>query len=379
MHLSKRRPLVTQISTFHIDSTYKLLRANIPLYALTGKTEHTIVFPFLYFFISPDTSENIQYCVCRYFQYINREPEMISMDCAPQIAEAIERGIPNCHILWCGVHVLRAILRKADKFKSRDNFEEFYNLMKLLVFNTKEESPEEEQNQEEENPREEPAQSHLLQAEEIEEEEQYEEEFIENEFQPSQIFLPRESSDDPNDSEFIPEEETFETSEEVPEHLTQEEAADLDAVYDRILEILSTEPKAQKYFDRQWRHHLDRWNKRYRNGGDATNNVSESHFKVLKHSYFPERRNIRLDDFVVELYTTVVPALLIKFKVQLINSDKVVRILRKANDHEQILENKKVECLKMLEAIYSSLQQGSIDSNLVYCTLKVLLKKKQLM
>ncbi|EAX71860.1 hypothetical protein TVAG_370630, partial [Trichomonas vaginalis G3] len=244
-----------------------------------------------------------------YTNYINREPEMISMDCAPQIAEAIERGIPNCHILWCGVHVLRAILRKADKFKS-----------------------------------------HLLQAEEIEEEEQYEEEFIENEFQPSQIFLPRESSDDPNDSEFIPEEETFETSEEVPDYLTQEEAADLDAVYDRILEILSTEPKTQKYFDRQWKHHLDRWNKRYRNGGDATNNVSESHFKVLKHSYFPERRNIRLDDFVVELYTKVVTALLIKFKVQLINSDKVVRILRKANDHEQILENKKVECLKMLEA-----------------------------
>ncbi|EAX83271.1 hypothetical protein TVAG_465660 [Trichomonas vaginalis G3] len=56
------------------------------------------------------------------------------MDCAPQIAQAIEESIPQAQILWCGVHVLRAILRKSNKFSSQEKFEQFYNLMKDLVF-----------------------------------------------------------------------------------------------------------------------------------------------------------------------------------------------------------------------------------------------------
>ncbi|EAX75423.1 hypothetical protein TVAG_532900 [Trichomonas vaginalis G3] len=108
------KAIAHQIVTFHIDSTYKLLRSKLPFYALTGKYKEMHGFPFLYFFVQPDKSENIQICLVRFFEWCHLEPQYISMDCAPQIAEAVENGIPACHILWCGVHVLRAILSHTE-------------------------------------------------------------------------------------------------------------------------------------------------------------------------------------------------------------------------------------------------------------------------
>ncbi|EAX95280.1 hypothetical protein TVAG_270710 [Trichomonas vaginalis G3] len=160
---------------------------------------------------------------------------------------------------------------------------------------------------------------------------------------------------------------------------SEEEEIDPDEVYNNLEEILNEEPAAREYFDQQWRHHLDRWMLRYRNEGDGTNNISESHFKVLKHQYFPERRNLRLDELVIELYSSVVPSFLIKLQIKGLDSERSVKVIKKVTrDFEEMTQFKKVECISMLEAVQKGLKNDTLDPNIVYSTLKILLQRKHL-
>ncbi|EAX96698.1 hypothetical protein TVAG_102030 [Trichomonas vaginalis G3] len=282
-----------QIQTYHIDSTYKLLRSRIPFYAVTGKFAESIVFPFLYFSFGP-TQVKIYKFVSQHILAPSIANHLIFMT-AHLNTNAVETAIPLCQIIWCGIHVLRAVMRKAEKFQDRSNFETFYNLMKLLVFGS------------------------------------------------------------------------------------EEEEIDPDEVYNNLEEILNEEPAAREYFDRQWRHHLDRWMLRYRNEGDGTNNISESHFKVLKHQYFPERRNLLLDELVIELYSSVVPSFLIKLQIKGLDSERNVKVIKKVTrDFEEMTQFKKVECISMLEAVQKGLKNDTLDPNIVYSTLKILLQRKHL-
>ncbi|EAX88073.1 hypothetical protein TVAG_470300 [Trichomonas vaginalis G3] len=282
------------IKTFHIDSTYKLLRSNIPLYAFTGKIKDFHIFPFLYFFCQPDTYQNIQVCVCAYLRWVTIEPEYISMDCAPQIAQAIEESIPQAQILWCGVHVLRAILRKSNKFSSQEKFEQFYNLMKDLVFK-----------------------------------------------------------------------------------LDAEHEEEANAAYDQVLELLDTDPTASQYFNRQWRYNISRLIARDRREGDATNNIAEAHFRTLKHDYFPDRKNLRIDDVIIEIYTKVIPSFVIKLKIdQNPADDRVIRIMEKATNAEiDVKRQRKIESISMLNRLLNAVSDDSIDPTKIYPTLKVLLQR----
>ncbi|EAX69533.1 hypothetical protein TVAG_539350 [Trichomonas vaginalis G3] len=107
--------------------------------------------------------------------------------------------------------------------------------------------------------------------------------------------------------------------------------------------------------------------------------IRESHFKVLKHQYFPERRNLRLDELVIELYSSVVPSFLIKLQIKGLDSERSVKVIKKVTrDFEEMTQFKKVECISMLEAVQKGLKNDTLDPNIVYSTLKILLQRKHL-
>ncbi|KAI5513880.1 MULE transposase domain-containing protein [Trichomonas vaginalis G3] len=78
----ERKALAYTDTAFHIDSTYNLIENNYPLYVITKKCEHDTIFPLLYFIVYPDTADNLQVLLVRYFQWLNYEPRRFSSDCS---------------------------------------------------------------------------------------------------------------------------------------------------------------------------------------------------------------------------------------------------------------------------------------------------------
>ena len=96
----------------------------------------------------------------------------------------------------------------------------------------------------------------------------------------------------------------------------------------------------------------------------------------IKHHFFAERRNHRLDDLIIEVYTWVIPALLIKLQIFQVDDKRPIKILKKAvRNLEETTQMKKLESLKIVSTIKEGLEQGKLDPNIVHSTLKILLEK----
>lgn len=108
---------------FHIDSTYKLIIGGIPLFALTGKTLQNHIIPLCYFIISKETSENIGYCLRKYFEWAGIEPAAFMSDAGKNIVKAITDNFKESHLYLCILHVIRAFQRNSDRFTNGKNYQ----------------------------------------------------------------------------------------------------------------------------------------------------------------------------------------------------------------------------------------------------------------
>ncbi|KAI5545067.1 MULE transposase domain-containing protein, partial [Trichomonas vaginalis G3] len=89
--------------------------------------------------------------------------------------------------------------------------------------------------------------------------------------------------------------------------------------------------------------------------------------------------NLRLDELVIELYSSVVPSFLIKLQIKGLDSERSVKVIKKVTrDFEEMTQFKKVECISLLEAVQKGLKNDTLDPNIVYSTLKILLQRKHL-
>lgn len=116
----EQKTFAHQIETpYHIDATHSIIEKKLQL--------------FFYFIVHPQTEEYIGTVLLEYFKWIYIEPEVFCADCALNIYKAIETFFPSAHVVWCAVHVLRAISRNSDKFRETENFETFYQAMDILT------------------------------------------------------------------------------------------------------------------------------------------------------------------------------------------------------------------------------------------------------
>ncbi|EAY08567.1 hypothetical protein TVAG_190900 [Trichomonas vaginalis G3] len=139
------------------------------------------------------------------------------------------------------------------------------------------------------------------------------------------------------------------------------------------------EPRALKYFDKQWRRTKEHWMMLYRGEGDSTNNIAESHFHQLKQTFFLGKKNERIDDIVITLITVVIPNAIIKVQVaNVLNEERAVRILTRAGN--QIVEqraSKHDECLKLIQHILEIVESRRIEPNVLIPSLKAILNLAQ--
>ncbi|EAY04766.1 hypothetical protein TVAG_289080 [Trichomonas vaginalis G3] len=105
--------------------------------------------------------------------------------------------------------------------------------------------------------------------------------------------------------------------------------------YENLVTLLEQEePTAFNYFAKQWRLHLDKWMIMHPGSNEATNNVSEGHFRQIKYTFFLGKNHIRIDDFVNMIIREVFPSYLLKIRVA--NSrdpeTRFMRVLQKAKE-----------------------------------------------
>lgn len=137
--------------------------------------------------------------------------------------------------------------------------------------------------------------------------------------------------------------------------------------YSDLIDVLSKEPLAINYFNRQWRPYLHLWMAQYRGDGDSTNNISESHFKQLKHSFFLGKKHMCVDDFFLNIFTSVIPTFLIK--VHAANNDKrkqTVNLLQKAQEDSRYeTEIIRDEVLRQLKFVCEVVEERGIEPELI--------------
>lgn len=118
---------------FHIDSTFKLIFGGLPLYAITVKSAQNHIIPVCYFIINRDTSENIKFCMQKFFEYLGIDPPAFMSDAGPNILSAIQELFPNSKFFICILHVIRAIQRNSDKFEDKSNYARVSEIMWELM------------------------------------------------------------------------------------------------------------------------------------------------------------------------------------------------------------------------------------------------------
>ena len=282
------------IRSFHIDSTHQMIEGRIPLYALTAKTAQSHVFPFFYFVSKPENHVNIGQCLYNYLTWAFIDPERIYFcaDCAKQIYTAIETCFPLSRVIWCAVHVLRAVQRQTSLFDSMENFESFLLLMDQLTLRN-------------------------------------------NDVQESEQF------------------------------------------YEELVEILEgSEPRAFEYFSNTWLKHKEKWMMCYRQDADSTNNISETHFRQLKHFYFVEERNLPIDKLFVKLVTKVTPTFVIKIAVFNNLSERNLRIMSSIpNSSAELKEAHRDELMTLLSQLHEMVSGDWIDIDQLLPTIRAVHKK----
>ncbi|EAX93996.1 hypothetical protein TVAG_356430 [Trichomonas vaginalis G3] len=154
-----------------------------------------------------------------------------------------------------------------------------------------------------------------------------------------------------------------------PEKLANES----NETYDFITSIAEEEePRALAYFDRQWCRTKEHSMKLYRDEGDATNNVSESHFHQIKQTFVLGKKNERIDDIFITLVTVVIPNFTLKVQISnALHEERYVRILSRAGN--QIVEqraSKFEECMNLINQIKKLLQIERVEPNVVLPSLK---------
>lgn len=119
---------------YHLDSTFKLIIHGFPFYVLATKFANTHSIPLCYFIIYPDNSENISFCLSKYFETTHTEPEFIMSDCALNIFNGIRNSFPECNIFWCALHVIRALKKNLSKINDEEIRSEVEKFMNILCY-----------------------------------------------------------------------------------------------------------------------------------------------------------------------------------------------------------------------------------------------------
>ena len=120
---------------FHIDSTFKLIIHKYAYYIMSTKFAKTHSVPLLHFVIKPDNSENIKYCLRKYFKWSKKSPKYFISDCALNIFNAIYelfKDNEEVKIFWCSLHVIRALRSNREKFNG--NNELFNKVLKKMNY-----------------------------------------------------------------------------------------------------------------------------------------------------------------------------------------------------------------------------------------------------
>ncbi|EAX96378.1 hypothetical protein TVAG_276630 [Trichomonas vaginalis G3] len=137
------------------------------------------------------------------------------------------------------------------------------------------------------------------------------------------------------------------------------------AAYENLVTLLEqAEPTAFNYFAKQWRPHLVKWMIMHRGSNEATNNVSESHFRQIKYTVFLGKKHIRIDDFVNMIIREVFPSYLLKIRVA--NSrDPETRFMRVLQKEKGITEEKRFiqreKCKAILMFLFNALENEAIQ------------------
>ena len=114
----------------------------------------------------------------------------------------------------------------------------------------------------------------------------------------------------------------------------------------------------------------------YRQDADSTNNISETHFRQLKHFYFVEERNLPIDKLFVKLVTKVTPTFVIKIAVFNNLSERNLRIMSSIpNSSAELKEAHRDELMTLLSQLHEMVSGDWIDIDQLLPTIRAVHKK----